>query len=90
MFLLQHFDTKMASLMQRRLHQEFTSEDNTEDDSMHNTMQTSGADDQISPASIPATVERQTTTKLTHVKTRALPHHKIYHLELFLLQLDFD
>ena len=41
---------KRKSLMQRRLHQKSTSEDNTEDDSMHNTMQTSGADDQISPA----------------------------------------
>ena len=53
MFLLQHCGTKMALLMQRRLNQKSTSEDNTEDDSMHNTMQTSGADDQISPASIP-------------------------------------
>ena len=47
MLLLQHCDKKMASLMQRRLHQKSTSKDNTEDDSMHSTMQTSGADDQI-------------------------------------------
>ena len=50
--------------------------------------QTSEADDQISPTSIPATVEKptktatvekQTTTKVTHAKTRSLPHHMIYH-----------
>ena len=61
---------------------------NTKDSPTHSNLQTSGADDQISPTSIPATVEKptttatveiQTTTKVTHAKTRSLPHHMIYH-----------
>ena len=62
--------------------------DNTKNSQTHSNLQTSGADDQISPTSIPATVEKspttatveiQTTTKVTHAKTRSLPHHMIYH-----------
>ena len=62
--------------------------ENTKDSPTHSNLQTSGADDQISPTSIPATVEKptttatveiQTTTKVTHAKTRSLPHHMIYH-----------
>ena len=62
--------------------------DNTKNSPTHSNLQTSGADDQISPTSIPATVEKptttatvekQTTTKVTHAKTRSLPHHVIYH-----------
>ena len=62
--------------------------DNTKDSPIHSNLQTSGADDQISPTSIPATVEKPTTTatvekqittKVTHAKIRSLPHHMIYH-----------
>ena len=72
--------------------------DNTKDGPMHSNLQTSGADDQISPTSVPATiekltttatVEKQKTTKITHPKTRSLPHHMIYHWNC-LLKLYFD
>ena len=71
---------------------------NTKDGPTHSNLQTSGADDQISPTSIPATVEKltttatvekQTTTKVTHAKTRSLPHHMIYYWNC-LLKLYFD